>query len=66
MHSWRAVPISPCLVKPLCDGLAEAYLVTRYPGFDLDDPDWPDLNAKIEAVTKLLEIVKSRIPATAD
>src|SRR5438034_6706629 len=25
-------------VKPLCDSLAEIYFVTRYPGFDLDDP----------------------------
>jgi HEPN domain-containing protein len=48
-------------VKPLCDGLAEAYMVTRYPGFDLDDPDWPTLRQQITEVTILLETVKSRL-----
>jgi HEPN domain-containing protein len=49
-------------VKPLCDGLAEAYMLTRYPGFDLDDPDWPALRQQLEEVGKLLETVKARIP----
>ena len=48
-------------VKPLCDGLAEAYMVTRYPGFDLDDPDWPALRQQIEAVGKLLDTVQARL-----
>ena len=50
-------------VKPLCDGLAEVYFVARYPGFDFDDPDWPDLRAKLQAVTRLLETVKGRVSA---
>lgn len=48
-------------VKPLCDGLAEAYMVTRYPGFDLDDPDWPALRQQVEDVGKLLDRVKARV-----
>ncbi len=48
-------------VKPLCDSLAEAYMFTRYPGFDLDDPDWPTLREQIEQVGKLLETVKTRV-----
>jgi HEPN domain-containing protein len=32
-------------VEPLCDGLAQVYFTDRYPGFDLDDPDWPRLRA---------------------
>ena len=28
---------------PLCDALADAYIVDHDPGFDLDDPDWPKL-----------------------
>lgn len=30
-------------VEPLCDQLAEVYFTDHYPGFDLDDPDWPSL-----------------------
>ncbi len=29
------------LSKSLCEELAEHYFIDRYPGFDLDDPDWP-------------------------
>jgi len=49
-------------VKPLCDGLAEAYMVTRYPSFDLDDPDWPMLRQQVKDVEALLATVKSRLP----
>ena len=48
-------------VKPLCDGLAEAYMVVRYPGFDLDDPDWPTLRQQFEAVGKLIDVVRARV-----
>ena len=48
-------------VKPLCTTLAEVYFSDRYPGFDLDDPDWPDLRTKLTQVTRLLETVKARI-----
>ena len=47
--------------KPLVDALTEVYFTNRYPGFDLDDPDWPDLRAKLDAVTRLLETVKARV-----
>ena len=52
------------VAEPLCDGLANVYFVDRYPGFDLDDPDWPKLRAQVEGVTALLETVKSRLPAS--
>jgi len=48
-------------IKPLCEALAEAYYLDRYAGFDLDDPDWPDLRAKLAAVTALCAEVKRRI-----
>lgn len=35
--SWKSDLISK--VEPLVDVLSEVYFVTRYPGFDLDDPD---------------------------
>jgi HEPN domain-containing protein len=49
------------LVEPLCDVLAEVYFTDRYPGFDLDDPDWPSLRAQLDQVTQLLERVRRRI-----
>lgn len=47
---------------PLCDALVDVYFTDRYPGFDLDDPDWPKLRAQVEGVTALLETVKARLP----
>lgn len=47
--------------RPLCTTLAEVYFSDRYPGFDLDDPDWPDLQTKLAEVTALFQTVKARI-----
>ena len=41
------------LARPLCRALAEVYFTDRYPGFDLDDPDWPTLHAQLDQVTAL-------------
>ena len=48
---------------PLCAQLAEYYLTDRYPGFDLDDPDWPLLRAQFDQVTALHAAVQSRLDA---
>ena len=48
-------------IQPLCTSLAEVYFTGRYPGFDLEDPDWPDFRAKLEQVTRLLEKVRTRV-----
>lgn len=47
---------------PRCAELAEVYFADRYPGFDLDDPDWPHLRTLVEQVAALLQTVKSRLP----
>ncbi len=47
--------------QPLSDDLAEAYFIDRYPGFDLEDPDWPKLRGQLEAIAQLLEAVKARL-----
>ncbi len=47
--------------KPLCTSLAEVHFSERYPGFDLEDPNWPDLRAKIDQVSALLETIKARL-----
>lgn len=48
-------------VRPLCESLAEKYFTDRYPGFDLEDEDWPKLRAQTEEVAVLLAEVKRRI-----
>ncbi len=48
-------------IRPLCDTLAEAYFSDRYPGFDLEDPDWPALRAQLENVTALAAKIRSRL-----
>ena len=47
--------------QPLAAALAEAYLLDRYPGFDLDDPDWPALRVQVEQVAALLASVQARV-----
>ena len=49
--------------EPLCDDLAEFYFSNRYPGFDLDDPDWPALRTQVEQVAALLAAVQARVAA---
>jgi HEPN domain-containing protein len=49
---------------PLCTALAEVYFTDRYPGFDLDDPDWPALRTLVEQVAALLATVKSRLASS--
>lgn len=48
-------------LRSLCTELAEVYFVGRYPGFDLEDPDWPKLREQIEAVAGLMATVKARV-----
>jgi HEPN domain-containing protein len=50
-------------VQPLSETLAEKYFADRYPGFDLEDPDWPVLCTQIEEIAHLLAIVKERLSA---
>ena len=49
------------IATPLVDLLDHAYFVTRYPGFDLDDPDWPALRQQVADVGKLLDTVKALV-----
>jgi HEPN domain-containing protein len=52
-------------VQPLCEALAERYFTDRYPGFDLEDPDWPALRRQAEEVGGLLATIKDRIGGNA-
>lgn len=46
------------LFQPHCEALAERYFTDRYPGFDLEDEDWPTLRAQVEEIAGLLKIVQ--------
>jgi hypothetical protein len=48
-------------VRPLCTSLAEVYFSGRYPGFDLDDPDWPSFREKLHAGKEAIALVKTRL-----
>jgi HEPN domain-containing protein len=51
-------------VEPLCDALAEVYFSDRYPGFDLEDPDWSSVRQQLGKVRELLTKVKGRLLVT--
>ena len=48
-------------IRPLVTAYAEVYFTARYPGFDLEDPDWPQLTADVQTVQTLLFTVKGRL-----
>jgi len=48
-------------VRPLCEELAERYFTDRYPGFDLEDEDWPKLRDQAAQIGTLLNLIKGRI-----
>ena len=50
-------------LQSLVEELAEAYLSDRYPGFDLDEPDWARLDKQTKEVAAALAKVKARVEA---
>ena len=51
--------------QPLCEELAERYFTDRYPGFDLEDEDWPRLRRQADQIAALLETVNKRIQTSS-
>ena len=49
------------MLRPLTVDYAEIYFMSRYPGFDLDDPDWEKLRCDMEATTDVLQRVKAQL-----
>lgn len=39
-------------LQPLVDELAESYTISRYPGFEMDEPDWPALRKLADHVIR--------------
>jgi len=51
----------------LVEALAERYFTDRYPGFDLEDPDWPELRELMARVDQLTEWVREIVePETTE
>ncbi len=48
-------------VRPLAIALAEVYFADRYPGFDLEEPDWPKFRLQLAQIETLLTKVKQRM-----
>jgi len=51
--------------QPLCEELAERYFTDRYPGFDLEDEDWPRLRRQADQIADLLETVNKRVETSS-
>jgi HEPN domain-containing protein len=52
-------------IEPLCTSLGQAYFSERYPGFDMEDEDWPDLRELLDRAGRLFDIVRARVNRTA-
>jgi HEPN domain-containing protein len=48
-------------VQGLAESLAEAYVSGRYPGFDVEDENWPDLLRQLERVEGTLGAVRVNV-----
>lgn len=48
-------------LQSLVDALAEGYVTSRYPGFDLEDPDWGCLKELLDSVEKYFNELINRI-----
>lgn len=59
----RQSDLCPAL-NPLVTAYAEVYFMARYPGFDLEDPDWGALRCDVAATSELLARLKSRFGPT--
>ena len=49
--------------RPLINAYADLYFIARYPGFDLEDPDWPGLRKDIADVQSMHDLVAENISA---
>ena len=48
-------------LQPLVDDLAECYTENRYPGFDVDAPQWPALRDQLRQVRRYVRTLRARL-----
>lgn len=53
-------------LQPLVDDLAESYVADRYPGFDLEDPDWPAVARLLDGVSCYVKGLAKRFAVTSE
>jgi len=46
-------------LRPLASAYAEVYFMARYPGFDLEEPEWTALRRDVAATRALLDAIAS-------
>ena len=51
-------------IQPLSTSLAEVYFTGRYPGFDLEEPNWPDFRLKLAKTRSVFEQIEKRVAKT--
>ncbi len=56
----RASGLCPQL-RPLVSAYADVYFMARYPGFDLEEPDWPALRQDVAATGRLLAVIDKQL-----
>jgi len=49
-------------LQQIVDELAESYTESRYPGFDLDEPDWEELRQQFVAAQGYVDDLRKVIP----
>ena len=57
----RRSPDLLLIARPLCGAFAQVYFTDRYPGFDLEDPDWPAFRAHLAEVEHPLATIRVRV-----
>ncbi len=53
-------------IDDLVEALSERYFTDRYPGFDLEEPNWSELRRLMSQVDMLVCIVRKGIKSTID
>lgn len=54
-------PVMAAQIKPMADALADAYIETRYPGFDLEDANWNQLIDFAGQTRRYMESIEERL-----
>jgi len=60
-HLSKYDPDAAERIQSSVDQLAESYTESRYPGFDLDEPDWPSLAQLTESVSAYVNDLRAQL-----
>ncbi len=60
------LPVALPALRDMSTSLAERYFTYRYPGFDLEEPDWVELRRLLAQLDSLMTIVREAIATSGD